>query len=82
MQRAGNQRPISIRATSTSPLAPGAKAPPPGKMMGGPGAISPGGSSYWVASFTPGNYLMLCFVPDSAETPHAMKGMVKEFTIN
>ena len=33
----------------------------------------------------PGRYLMVCFVPDETEgedgTPHALKGMVKEFTI-
>ncbi len=33
----------------------------------------------------PGRYLMVCFVPDETEgengTPHALKGMVKEFTV-
>ena len=33
----------------------------------------------------PGRYIMVCFVPDETEaedgTPHALKGMVKEFTI-
>lgn len=34
---------------------------------------------------SPGRYLMLCFLPDTAEgpdgTPHAVKGMVKDFTV-
>lgn len=33
----------------------------------------------------PGRYLLACFVPDETEgengTPHALKGMYKEFTI-
>lgn len=29
----------------------------------------------------PGTYGMLCFIPDPDGTPHAMKGMAKEFTV-
>jgi len=63
-------------------LAPGAKGPPPGAMLGGPGAFSPGLDGYWTTTFTPGHYIFVCFVPDVASgMPHIMKGMVHEFTI-
>lgn len=63
-------------------LAPGAKSPPPGLMLGGPGAFSKGGDGYWSVAFEPGNYIFICFVPDGATgLPHMMKGMVHEFTV-
>lgn len=63
-------------------LAPGATAPPPGTFLGGPGALSSGLDNYWTATFAPGNYLFVCFVPDPADgKPHLMKGMVREFSI-
>jgi hypothetical protein len=56
--------------------------PPPGRLMGGPGAYSRGQEAYWSATLTPGNWLILCFVPDPADgKPHVMKGMVKPFTV-
>jgi hypothetical protein len=63
-------------------LAPDAKSPPPGVMMGGPGAYSVGLDAYWTTTLTPGHYIFVCFVPDVASgMPHLMKGMVHEFTI-
>jgi len=62
-------------------MAPGATAPPPGAFAGGPGALSVGLDSYWTVTFTPGNYLFICFVPTAEGTPHLMKGMVHEFSI-
>lgn len=63
-------------------FAPGAQGPPPGVMIGGPGAYSRGLEGYWTVTLTPGNYLLLCFVPDHADgKPHLMKGMVREFSI-
>jgi hypothetical protein len=59
-----------------------AKGPPPGVMLGGPGAYSKGGDGYWTMTFEPGNYLFVCFVPDPASgMPHMLKGMVHEFTV-
>jgi plastocyanin len=73
-------------ATSESFLAafaPGAKGPPPGKPVGGNGAISPGGSNYLTITLTKGTYLLTCFVPDAADgTPHVMKGMVQTVVVN
>lgn len=72
-------------ATSQDYLAamgPDAKGPPPGVMLGGPGAYSRGLDGYWTVTLTPGSYVFLCFVPDPASgMPHMMKGMVREFTI-
>ncbi len=61
-------------------FAPGAA--PQGVSAGGAGAINPGLTNYWTVNLTPGNYVLLCFVPDPADgTPHAMKGMVQAFSI-
>jgi plastocyanin len=64
-------------------LAPGAKAPPPGQPAGGNGAISPGKANYLTVTLTKGTYLLLCFVPDTADgKPHVMKGMVQTVVVN
>jgi hypothetical protein len=64
-------------------LAPGAKGPPPGVLLGGPGAYSKGGDGYWTVTFEPGKYMFVCFVPDPASgRPHMMQGMVHEFTVS
>lgn len=63
-------------------LAPGATTPPPGKMLGGGGPLSPGEDNWWAVTLEPGNYLLICFVPDvSGTVPHFMQGMVRSFTV-
>jgi hypothetical protein len=63
-------------------MAPGSTTPPPGVMVGGPGALSSGLEDFWTVTITPGTYLMVCFVPDTATgAPHVAKGMVHEFTV-
>ncbi|HXI21636.1 MAG TPA: hypothetical protein VNH46_11145, partial [Gemmatimonadales bacterium] len=62
-------------------LAPGAAGPPPGTPVGGTGALSPGVHSWWRVSLTPGDYLLVCFVPDPSGVPHILKGMVRAFSI-
>jgi hypothetical protein len=63
-------------------LAPGATAPPPGVVVGGNGALSNGRSNWFSMTLEPGNYLVLCFVPDAADgQPHIVKGMVTPVTI-
>lgn len=60
----------------------GPGAEPPGAPAGGTGALSVGLENYWHLNLAPGNYLMVCFVPDPADgAPHVMKGMVKAFTV-
>jgi hypothetical protein len=57
--------------------------PPPGVALGGSGAISQGISNWWTVTLEPGNYVVICFVPDPADgVPHMVKGMVKTFTVS
>ena len=56
--------------------------PPPGKPIGG---VSPfvGAPIYFSADFAPGNYAVLCFVPDAKDgKPHFMHGMMKQITVS
>jgi len=59
-----------------------AAGPPPGVPMGGIAAMMPGGRNWFSATLTPGEYAMLCFVPDMSDgRPHLMHGMMKQFTV-
>lgn len=57
------------------------------EVMGAAGPIAPGDSLnlVYIEPLKPGRYVMACFLPDTSEgaegTPHAFKGMTKEFTI-
>lgn len=61
--------------------------PPPSWItpVGGWGIVSPGSTMYAHTTFTTGNYVMLCFVPDlfsypghkASHKPHFMLGMIK-----
>lgn len=57
--------------------------PMPGwvRHVGGPGAVIPGDSSEVMVMLTPGNYAMLCYVPDEKGVPHFTHGMVRAFTV-
>jgi hypothetical protein len=40
-------------------------------------------TQYFTADLTPGNYVLLCFVPDAKDgKAHMEHGMVKEFKVN
>lgn len=55
--------------------------PPPGSAIGG---IAPflGDTDYFTADITPGNYALICFVPDAKDgKPHFMHGMTKSITV-
>ena len=60
---------------------------PPGvEEIGGGPPFPPGesGTIALAAPLEPGRYVMVCFLPDTtdpAETPHAFKGMVSDFTV-
>lgn len=56
-------------------------APPPGAPIGGVAALDVGKEMTAEIEFTPGNYIVICFLPDPAGGMHVDKGMVKEFTI-
>jgi hypothetical protein len=62
---------------------PGASGPPPGKLMGGVVGIDRGGRAFFTATFQPGQYALLCFLPDQhTGKEHFTQGMIREFTIN
>lgn len=55
--------------------------PPPGSPIGG---IAPftGAPTYFTADIAPGNYALICFVPDARDgKPHFMHGMMKTITV-
>jgi uncharacterized cupredoxin-like copper-binding protein len=59
------------------------KGPPPGKPIGGISAIEPGMSQLFTADFAPGNYALVCFIPDSKDgKPHYAHGMTKQFNVS
>jgi hypothetical protein len=60
----------------------GMKGPPPGMPLGGVAPMAPGTSAFLPIDLEPGNYAMLCFVPDAKDgKDHAAHGMIKDFTI-
>jgi uncharacterized cupredoxin-like copper-binding protein len=58
------------------------EGPPPGQGLGGVAAAVPGATNYFTADLTPGDYLLICFVPDTKDgKPHFMHGMTKKVTV-
>jgi uncharacterized cupredoxin-like copper-binding protein len=58
------------------------QGPPPGVMVGGVTGIAKGRTIDLTTSLTPGEYTLLCFVPDTKDgKPHIAHGMVKQFTV-
>ena len=56
---------------------------PPGWVIpaGGPNAAAPGGSSALTMVMEPGNYAIVCFIPDAKGVPHVAHGMAKALTV-
>jgi hypothetical protein len=49
---------------------------------GGMGPLSPGSDGYASLDLEPGRYVLICFIPDSADgQPHMTKGMIQEFEV-
>jgi len=76
-----------ITAPPASPVAvpaasPEASEPPPFVSLSGAAPMSPGATNYVEFTAEPGEYVVVCFVPD-AETgmPHAVMGMIASFTV-
>jgi uncharacterized cupredoxin-like copper-binding protein len=57
------------------------------EFLGGAGPVEPGDTANLVLTrpLEPGRYVLVCFLPDTAEgsdgEPHAFKGMVSEFIV-
>lgn len=46
------------------------------------GFAGPGGRTDVAVDFTPGTWMLICFIPGPDEEPHFLKGMVREVTIS
>jgi hypothetical protein len=58
------------------------KGPPPGKPIGGIPAFMKGKNSFFEATLEPGEYGMICFIPDAKDgKPHMQHGMMQQFKI-
>ncbi len=59
-----------------------ADGPPPGASIGGVAALSQGHANNLALNLTPGEYALVCFLPDSQDgKPHFVHGMIKGFTV-
>jgi hypothetical protein len=60
------------------------EGPLPGTSLGGAAPMVPGQVEYFPVDLTPGNYVLLCFLPDPTKNnmPHMAEGMVRAFTIS
>ena len=51
------------------------------KFVGGPNAALPGSDAMATMQLTPGDYLLLCLIPNQKGVPHVALGMVKPLTV-
>jgi len=59
------------------------KGPPPGKPLGGVPAFMPGKNTYFEVNLTPGDYALICFLPDAKDgKPHHQHGMTQQFKVS
>ncbi len=59
-----------------------ATEPPPARFLGGTVALAPSGESLVEADLAPGNYVLICYIPDAKDgKPHVAHGMVLPFTV-
>jgi hypothetical protein len=57
--------------------------PPPANAIGGVVAMMPSMSGYATVDLTPGDYLLVCFIPDGKDgKPHAEHGMMKQIKVS
>ncbi|NUQ21717.1 MAG: hypothetical protein HOQ09_12275, partial [Gemmatimonadaceae bacterium] len=58
------------------------QGPPPAEPLGGVAGLGVGQAASFPVTLTPGEYALLCFVPDAKDgKPHVAHGMVKPFTV-
>jgi hypothetical protein len=56
---------------------------PPAAALGGIAGLVAGGSEYFTADFTPGDYVVMCFIEDSKDKkPHFMHGMIQTIKVS
>lgn len=56
---------------------------PPGWVIpaGGPNVVGPGATSVLTQVMEPGEYALVCFIPDAKGVPHVAHGMAKSLTV-
>jgi hypothetical protein len=60
----------------------GMKGPPPAEPLGGIAALDKADRGSFEVDLTPGEYGLICFVPDSKDgKPHLVHGMMKQFKV-
>jgi hypothetical protein len=58
------------------------QGPPPGHGIGGTAPSAPGVPVYFTADLTPGEYLLICFLPDAKDgKPHFVHGMMQQIKV-
>jgi uncharacterized cupredoxin-like copper-binding protein len=58
------------------------EGPPPADALGGIVGVAKGSTGFFNVELSPGNYVLLCFVPDAKDgKAHLEHGMIKEFTV-
>jgi hypothetical protein len=50
-------------------------------FVGGPGVVDPGRHSKVTLELSPGQYMLLCFIPSHDGVPHLAKGMIKPIEV-
>jgi len=56
---------------------------PPALPLGGASGMVPGDHAVFTMNFTPGNYALICFLPDAKDgKEHAVHGMVKQIHVS
>lgn len=55
--------------------------PPFVTWRGAVGTVSPHAADASTADLPAGNYVLICFIPDSAGTPHMMHGMIRQMVV-
>jgi hypothetical protein len=59
------------------------EGPAPGALFGGVSGIMPGAHAFATVDLPPGDYALLCFVPDMKDgKPHFVHGMAKKITVS
>jgi plastocyanin len=60
----------------------GMKGPPPAEPVGGVVALDKGARATFTADLSPGEYGLICFVPDTKDgRPHLAHGMIKTIKV-
>jgi uncharacterized cupredoxin-like copper-binding protein len=50
-------------------------------LLGGPNAVVPSERARAIVNLEPGNYLVVCWIPDKDNTPHVALGMARPFKV-